>query len=317
MVEGEVHLDHNGNERVLRPGEQATTNTVIDTVPVKDEVAWSRNAARYTQALDALANLRKELNAVPKPGERYSTRLLDMMPENTVLYAAVPNLAASIVESNRLIEEKIQQNPALRDWFQNRREPGMNSAIEAIREFGDSWVTIAVGAGMSDKGEPVEPLVLAQLKNPAGFRAHSLTRRCRSSPVPERTGRRSTVDDPNTARRQPALPPRLQTKTSMFDQRRCWSDRRSSSSYSELPGTLGQRSSRPHFTIGLPTFIAGAGLVIAADLEKVIANKAVRNTGPNAGVNEQAMTQLGVINLKSFVLDQKDSNGTHTGRARE
>jgi len=137
VVEGEVHLDHNGNDRVLRAGEQATTNTVIDTVPVKNEVAWSRNAVRYTQALDALANLRKELNAVPKPGVRYSTRLLDMMPENTVLYAAVPNLAASIVESNRLIEEKIQQNPALRDWFQNRRETGMNSAIEAIREFGD------------------------------------------------------------------------------------------------------------------------------------------------------------------------------------
>src|SRR4030095_3675217 len=66
VVEGEVHLDHNGNERVLRPGEQATTNPVIDTVPVKDEVAWSRNAVRYTQALDALASLRKELNAVPK-----------------------------------------------------------------------------------------------------------------------------------------------------------------------------------------------------------------------------------------------------------
>ena len=48
----------------------------------------------------------KELNAVAQPCVRHSTRLLDMMPENTVLYAAVPNLAATIVESNRIIEEK-------------------------------------------------------------------------------------------------------------------------------------------------------------------------------------------------------------------
>ena len=52
MIEGEVHLDHNGNERVLRAGEQATTNASIETIPVKEEIAWSRNAARYAQTLE-------------------------------------------------------------------------------------------------------------------------------------------------------------------------------------------------------------------------------------------------------------------------
>ena len=109
---------------MLKAGEQATTSAAIETVPVKEEVAWSRNAAKYSQTLEALAALNKELNAVAQPGVRHSTRLLDMMPENTVLYAAVPNLAATIIESNRIIEEKIQQNPALSEWFKNRREPG-------------------------------------------------------------------------------------------------------------------------------------------------------------------------------------------------
>ncbi len=44
VIEGEVHMDHAGNERVLRAGEQATTNASIERVPVKDEVAWSRKA---------------------------------------------------------------------------------------------------------------------------------------------------------------------------------------------------------------------------------------------------------------------------------
>ena len=94
MIEGEVHLDHSGDDRVLRAGEQATTSTSIEAIPVKEEIAWSRNAARYAQTLASLTALQKELNAVAKPGVRYSTRLLDMMPENTVLYAALPNLGA-------------------------------------------------------------------------------------------------------------------------------------------------------------------------------------------------------------------------------
>src|SRR5204863_6247073 len=51
VIEGEVHLDRHGTDKVLRAGEQATTNASIEPVPVKDEVSWSRNAAHYTQTL--------------------------------------------------------------------------------------------------------------------------------------------------------------------------------------------------------------------------------------------------------------------------
>src|SRR6266853_3277345 len=81
VIEGEVHLDRSGDDQVLRSGEQATTNASIETISVKDEIAWSRNAARYAKTLEGLTALQKALNAVAKPGVRYSTRLLDMMPE--------------------------------------------------------------------------------------------------------------------------------------------------------------------------------------------------------------------------------------------
>src|SRR6266850_3973191 len=173
VIEGEVHLDRSGEDRVLRAGQQATTNASIERIPVKDEIAWSRNAARYAKALEGLTALQRELDAVARPGVRYSTRLLDMMPQNTVLYAALPNVSATIAESNRIIEERIQQNPALKDWFANRHErPGMSQAISTIKDFGDQLGDeLAVGAGISDSGQPIEPIVLAELKNPAGFRA--------------------------------------------------------------------------------------------------------------------------------------------------
>ena len=174
VIEGEVHLDHAGSERVLHGGEQATTNVAIDKIPVKDEVAWSRNAARYAETLAALTSLNKELGKVALPGVRNSTHLLDLMPENTMVYAALPNLTSTILESHRIMQERINQNAALREWWDKEqsghRGPNVDQVIDTIREFGDYLGDeIAVSVSMDEKGEPVAPLVLAELKSSAGF----------------------------------------------------------------------------------------------------------------------------------------------------
>jgi hypothetical protein len=317
VIEGEVHLDRSGEDRVLRAGEQATTNASIETIPVKDEIAWSRNAARYAKALEGLTALQKELNAVAKPGVRYSTRLLDMMPQNTVLYAALPNLSATIDESNRIIEERIQQNPALKDWFEHRHEPrgpGMNQAISTIKEFGDQLGDeITVGAGMSDSGEPVEPIVLAELKNPAGFRAFfdaevlKLAGQGKSPQV-------QWVDDPKTA--QPAAATATRDKqvyvwiagdvlvaSPKLDQLQAVATR------------TGSFAATPFHDRIAGVYRDGAGLVIAADLEKIIAHtRGIRRIAVG-DKHEQALNELGVFNMKSFVVDQKDSNGKTNTRA--
>jgi hypothetical protein len=58
----------------------------------------------------------------------------------------------------------------------------------------------------------------------------------------------------------------------------------------------------------------GAGLVVAANLDQVLEHtKAKRAQGANAEKHEEALKQLGVLNMKYFVLDQKESEGkTHT-----
>lgn len=321
VIEGEVHLDRSGNERVLRAGEQATTSASISTIPIKDEIAWSRNATKYAQTLESLAALQKELNTVAKPGVRYSTRLLDLMPENTVLYAALPNLSATIAESNRIIEERIQQNPALREWFDNRGEPrgpGMNQAISVIKEFGDQLGDeIAVGAGMSDQGQPAEPIVLAELKNPADFRPFF------DSEVQKLAGAGKApqvqwVEDPQTA--QPAAS--SATAGTGDKQIYVWiaGDVLVASPKLEQVQTVAKAiqgassvNSSPFHNRIAGVYREGAGLVIAADLEKIIAHTRGLRRIAVGDKHEQALNELGVFNLKSFVLDQKDSDGkTHT-----
>ena len=72
-------------------------------------------------------------------------------------------------------------------------------------------------------------------------------------------------------------------------------------------------ASTPFYARVADVYREGAGLVVAADLEKIIAHtRGLRRiaVGDN---HEQALNQLGVFNLKSFVLDQKDTDGkTHT-----
>jgi hypothetical protein len=319
VIEGEVHLDRSGEDRVLRAGEQATTNASIETIPVKDEIAWSRNAARYARALEGLTALQKELNAVARPGVRHSTRLLDMMPEDTVLYAALPNLSATIAESNRIIEERIQQNPALKDWFANRqgpRGPGMSQTISTIKDFGDQLgEEIAAGAGVSATSDPVAPIVLAELKNPAGFRAFfdaemlKLSSQGKTPPV-------QWVEDPKTA--QPAATDKAGNKqvylwiagdilvaSPNLAQLQAIANGAQANSFTATPF---------HERIA-SVYREGAGLVIAADLEKIIAHtRGVRRLAVG-DKHEEALNELGVFNMKSFVLDQKDSDGKTNTRA--
>lgn len=318
VIEGEVHLDRSGEDRVLRAGEQATTNASIEKIPVKDEIAWSRNAARYAQTLASLTALQKELNAVAKPGVRYSTRLLDMMPENTVLYAALPNLSTTIAESNRIIEERIQQNPALKDWFANRHEPrgpGMNQAIATIKDFGEQLGDeIAVGASMNDSGQPQAPIVLAELKNPAGFRAFfdaEVQKLAGAGKAPQV----QWIDDPTTS---PSIEVPANPSKSV-DRIYVWISGDvlvASPALSQLSAVANQANGFTgtafHDRVA-GVYREGAGLVVAADLERVIAHtRGVRRIAVG-DQHEAALNQLGVFNLKSFVLDQKDSDGkTHT-----
>src|ERR1041385_584597 len=312
VIEGEVHLDRNGTDRVLRPGEQATTNAAIDTIPVKDEVSWSRNAARFAKVHESLTALRKDLNSVQMPDARHSTRLLDMMPANTVFYAALPNLGATIAESNRIIQERIQQNPELRDWFASQRGahgPAMNDAITTIKEFGDQLGDeIAISAGMNDQGQPTDPVVLAQLKNPGGFRAF-VESEVQKLSTNGKAPQIQWVDDPRQA----------QSTATTDKQLYAWINGDMLVASPKLAGlqTIANGgysfSTASFYTRIADVYRDGAGIVLAADLEKIIAHTRGLRRLAVGDSHEQALNQLGVFNMKSFVLDQKDTDGkTHT-----
>ena len=329
VIEGEVHLDHAGSERVLHGGEQATTNASIATIPIRDEVSWSRKAAHYTETLAALGSLNKELGKVAQPGVRNSTHLLDLMPENTIVYAALPNLTSTVVESHRIMQERINQNPALREWWEKEqgghRGPNVDQVVDSIREFGEYLGDeIAVSVSMDDKGEPVAPFLLAELKNSAGFQQF-LEQQIAKYAGEAKTGSLQNrpairfIQDPLTATATATEPGEKTNELYIWIQNDLFA---ASPKLDQLQGLAAiiQKGQTSTFTgTAFHNRIAqvyqeGAGLVVAANLERLIAKaKPELQKGANAAQRESALKQLGILNLKYFVLDQTKLEGkTHT-----
>ena len=322
VIEGEVHMDHAGTDRVLHPGEQGTTSSSITMIPVTDEVAWSRNASRYAATLASLNSLNKELSKVAQPDVRNSTRLLDLMPENTVVYAALPNLTATIAESDRIIQERISQNAALREWWEKERSghgPNMDQVIQTIRQFGDYLgEEIAVSVSMDAKGEPVAPLVLAELKNSAGFRQFLEQQIAKYSNGEQGKPDIRFVEDPLTMTDETIQATRKETLY-VWIQNDLFAASPKLQQLRELATLVGNGGASSFIATPFHDRIArvyqeGAGLVVAANLEKVVAQtKPNRSKGPEAEKRESALSQLGILSVKYFVLDQKETNGkTHT-----
>ena len=318
VIEGEVNLNHAGSDRVLHPGEQATTSPTIATIPIKDEVAWSKNANHYAAVLSGLATLKTELNKVPRPDVRTSTHLLDLMPESTVVYAALPNLTESIAESHRIIQERLSQNPALREWWEKEqagRAQNMDRVVETIRQFGQYLGDeIAVSVSMNEKGEPSEPLVLAELKDSNGFRSVLEQQVAKLTAEGHKGPQLQFVENPLKATDTGANGDRLY----IWIQNNLFAASPKLAQLQQLAnvanGGTSSFTATPFRDRIAQVYQQGAGIVVAANLEKVVSHvEAHRAQGAEAEKQESALKQLGILSVKYFVLDQKDTNGkTHT-----
>jgi hypothetical protein len=178
VVEGAVRVAADGRERLLKPGDQMTTSNAVTAVSVDDEIAWSKDAPRYVQLLNELASLRKDLNArVQLPGLRYGSKLLDRMPEGTILYAAIPNLTESLVTAKQVFEEHVAQSGALQTWWNEHmsspeHKKAMDEAFDKMKELGSQLGDeIVIALAQTPGGDIRGPILTAEVKDRSAFRS--------------------------------------------------------------------------------------------------------------------------------------------------
>jgi hypothetical protein len=173
VVEGSVEVEHSGSEVTLRPGDQVSTHTSMASVPIRQEIAWSQNLNQHLTLLNEIANLKSKLDAVRLPGLRYGSRLLDLVPADTVVFASVPNMGQALSEANRLFQEQIRFSPVLQEWSRQSgagSQEKMEQAIEMVRRFSE-YIGDELVVALASRSHPSisAPVILAEVHK-TGFR---------------------------------------------------------------------------------------------------------------------------------------------------
>ena len=169
VIEGVVEVNYGDTETDLSPGQEATSSPNVSKVPIQSEIAWSKDAAKYLALLGDFAVLQKQIAAIPGPGLRYSSDLLPYVPDNTVVYAAIPNLSNTLGEATRLFHDRLQQSPALRDWWQQQQKGSgqkMDDALAQLQTFSSYLGNEVVFAVGKTAGTYSAPVILARVRQP-------------------------------------------------------------------------------------------------------------------------------------------------------
>lgn len=162
VLEGEVWVEQGREVTKLAPGGQKATHASIAPVPVAAEVAWSSDPQRYAALVREVSEVSKQMMAkLANVPLRYESQLLPLLPSDTFIYAAVPNITRELADAGLDLERRIQANPQLKAWFAERRQanpaaPDMVEVLTRFRELGshvgNEWVLAvhgAVGAGQT------------------------------------------------------------------------------------------------------------------------------------------------------------------------
>jgi hypothetical protein len=150
VVEGEVHVTQDNQEKILHAGEQTVTSSTVEPESVPDEIAWSRNRAFLVKQLHAT------LTQLHLPALRYSSKLLERLPAGTSFYASIPNLAAYLADAESVLGKKIAANQQLTALWSARMGPAIDMLRSASDYLGDE-IDIVDAPGMKTPVMIAEP----------------------------------------------------------------------------------------------------------------------------------------------------------------
>ncbi|HEV3201225.1 MAG TPA: FecR domain-containing protein [Bryobacteraceae bacterium] len=283
VIQGEVHVSQNNQEKILHPGEQAVTSPSLEPVAVKDDIAWSRNRDRLLQQL---AELHSGLQQIHLPALRYSSRLLGRLPASTVFLASIPNLSQYLGEAQSVLHQKMAESPELRAWWAGRginAEPVIEKLRAASEYLGDEIVIVGADTGEGKRG----PVFLAETRRD-GF-AEFLKKEAPELTVEVRPG-------------LAAFGPVAAAVKSLAD---------------SLDSPNGFQTT-PFYARVSESFRDGAGLLLAADLSRMSGQPApaiqyapgVAPSAPNlAPPNAPAPDRAAMLGARYLIAEKKEVNG--------
>src|SRR4029077_4648679 len=162
VIEGEVHVKHAGLESILHSGDQVATTQSVGLVPVREEIGWSNDLDHELALLAEFSKLRTKLEEIQTPGPRYESKILPLLPADTVLYIGIPNLGDALQQANRIFQQQLAHSEILLEWWSKRGPSNQHPTpqelidqVHAVSQYLDDEVVItARGSSFSDGHGP-------------------------------------------------------------------------------------------------------------------------------------------------------------------
>ena len=298
VIEGEVHVEQeNGSEQSLLPGDQTYTNPAMGSIPMDEEIGWSRNAEALLKELAAFGQ--DFASRTESESMRYSSSLVPLAPVDTLVFASLPNVSQSFKESYALFRQRIGENTALADWWRetDRTRNGMNldeiaNRISDVGTYLGSEVVLAFPKEMKDRF----PLLLAESARPEALVS------ALEADIRRLTETEGTEPGIRLARNAAELAAMSGTGLVIYvgDGLLIASDARQVQRTAALrQGTLSSSfSGTPLYQRLEQAYREGVGWLLAVDLQQIIEP------------GDESVRQLGFENVQQLVLEQKTGIGS-------
>jgi hypothetical protein len=314
VIQGVVIVHHMRRAHVLEAGDEYSTGTSLAKVPIREDIAWSQHAGRYLALLGEFAHIQKQLESIPGPPLRYRSRLARYLPRETVIYAAIPNLAPTLRDAQTLFEQHLRSSEVLRQWWDQQTASGtaevIGVALGEVRAVSDYLGSeIILGWAQEVEGRQSSPVILAEVRKP-GFRAFLQSQLNTLSGIGG--PRLRIVTNPSAILKPPADGSgvylllkdhilAITTSAAMLRTEARLIER-------ERPGGF---TSTPFYSAIQEQYQNGAGWVFCADLEQIAGHSvSIKGHSPNPELG-----QTGFEGVKYLVIERKSSEGRTESRA--
>lgn len=134
------------------------------------ETSWAEDIKKYPGLPEELAQLFERLQrSVQFPAPRGESRLLPLLPQSTVAFAAIPNYGGAMEQALQMFRQELEQSAVLRDWWTHGQPATAGpKVVDALREFSELHQYLGdeiVISGSTDDKEP-NFLLVSELRKP-------------------------------------------------------------------------------------------------------------------------------------------------------
>jgi hypothetical protein len=307
VLQGTVQVAHSGVDSMLHAGDQLTTSDNLSPAPFEEQIAWSQNRDNYLPLLAAFATLQHRIGEIPFPQPRYSSDLLQRVPANTLLYVSIPNLGDFLSEANTIFHDQLNQSPELQQWWnrgQAHNSAQLDSLVNNLHDLSQYLGNEVVIVGVNQNSNNPGFAVLADLEK-SGIE-DLLSKEFPSSST---TGGLTPLNPQSLA----TLPDSTSTKSGGYAL-----VRPHEVVFSNSIATLKQLNSQLDAgSSGFATaafgqqitaaYGRGAGVIIAADLHQMLADKSNSSHAPRHAADTAASS--GMDTVQYLIAEHRELNG--------